>query len=162
MDDDFPEWAARLAMAEALRAVGLPWVPWAAWRKPKDFWMSYEDRLVAIALDARAIAEARRRLPAGMSGAVIGREFRRMSWRCIVAGLALLDADARSRLAARNAADDGPEPVSEREPEPVPAAEREHGLRIVRHEPAVNRQRPGDAKPAAPLFIRRGGEVKGA
>ncbi len=94
----FPDWAGRQLLAEALRAVGLPVVWGAAWRRPADRWMTHEERLLAIELEARVVAEARRMLPPGVSGAAIGDAWRAMSWGCTVAAVAVLDADARERL----------------------------------------------------------------
>ncbi len=98
VDAIFPEWAGRLLLAEALRAVGLPWVPWAVWRRRGDVWMSFEDRLAAIDMEARVVTEARRRLPAGVSSAALGREWREAAWRCTVAGMAIVDVDAPNQL----------------------------------------------------------------
>ena len=98
--DDLPEWAGRHVLAEALEACGLPVVRCAMWRRPHEGWMTYADRLSAIALVCRVIAEARRRLPAGVSGLSLDRRWRDAAWRCTVAGLAMLDADPRERLVA--------------------------------------------------------------
>lgn len=137
-----PDWAARLALAEALRAVGLPWVPSAAWRQPRDAWMTYGDTNAAIELELRVVAEARRQLPAGVSGVVIDREFRAMAWRCVVAGMALLDDERRSRL---------PRPRDDAHDRPADRAM-----------PVVIRRRVAEApmaKPEAPRLIRRRGEA---
>jgi hypothetical protein len=99
VDDDLPEWAGRQLLADALRSCGVPWVPGAWWRRPADRWMTPADTSQAIDLEGRVVAEARRRLPRGVSGRAIGQTWRDAAWRCIVAGLALLDAEARERIA---------------------------------------------------------------
>lgn len=87
--NDFPEWAGRQVLAEAVRAAGLPWVPWAVWRRPCDS-MTYGQRLQAIAVAGAVLDEARRLLPRGVSGEVLGRqEWRDAAWRCIVAAFSL-------------------------------------------------------------------------
>lgn len=143
--DDFPEWAGRAVLAEALRAAGLPWVPWAAWRRPPDT-MTYRRRLQAVALSGRVLDEARRRLPPGVSGAALGAGWRDAAWRCVVAGIALLDDAALARLVGQRHEDhvERVEPVSVMK---SPA----------RHEPAVATVRP--AAPAVKFRIYREGEV---
>ena len=93
---ELPDWAARELLAEAVKAVGLPWVPGAAWQRPREVWMTLTERLAAVNIAGRVIAEARGLLPAG---AGVDRQFRDAAWRCTVAGLALLDADGWNRLA---------------------------------------------------------------
>jgi hypothetical protein len=89
-----------MLLAESLRAVGLPWVPSALWRRPRETWMSLDARFQAIRVVGRVIAEARDLLPAGV---MVDRRLRDAAWRCTVAGLALLDTDARRRLADEHA-----------------------------------------------------------
>jgi hypothetical protein len=96
VNDNLPDWADRELLAEAVQANGLPWVPGAVWRRPDERWLALGDRLLAIALAARVVATARRLLPPGVA---VDRDFRDAAWRCTVAGLALLGADARLRLA---------------------------------------------------------------
>jgi hypothetical protein len=134
MSADFPEWAARQLLAEALRAAGLPVVAGAMWRAPRDA-MTMQQRLQAIDVEGRVLEEARRRLPWGVSSAALAGEFRSMVWRCVVAGMALLDVQARGRLASRGG--DKPE------------------RRPAWGEPSA----PG---PASPLLIRRRGEAANA
>lgn len=155
MSDDLPEWAGRQLLAEALKTCGLPWVPGAWWRRPADRWMSPADTAEAIRLEGLVVAEARRRLPWGTSGTVLGKVWRDAAWRCIVAGLALLDADARARLTCRD----------ERE------HDREHGRDLLPTSTSPKRSDHGrDQRPAAParqpepsapmtFTIRRRGEV---
>lgn len=142
-----PEWAGRQVLAEALKACGLPWVPAAVWRRPRQERMTYGERLAAIGLVGRVIAEARRRLPGGTSGAALDRAWRDVAWRCTVAGLALLDAQARERMVGRRDDEDD-----------------EHDLPAVQAEPVVIRRRVAEAPVAMPaaqatLTIRRRGEV---
>ncbi len=127
-----PEWEGRRLLAQAVAAEGLPWVPWAVWRRPREA-MTYNERLQAVAVAGRVIAEARRRLPPGVSGAAIDRQWRDAAWRCTVAGLALLDADAREQLASGG--DDALEAhAGRREPEP----EAVHPVAVpLRREPTV-------------------------
>lgn len=113
---DFPEWAGRQLLAEALRAAGLPVVFGAMWRRPRDT-MTMRQRLQAIEVGGRVLDEARRRLPPGVSGAVLVGEWREAAWRCTVAGLALLDAQVRERLA-----DDRERRAAQAEPCREPAA----------------------------------------
>lgn len=96
--DDLPEWAGRAVLASALRAAGLPWVPHAVWRMQAGR-MTHAERSLALLLAGKVLAEGRRRLPPGVSGAVLGQEWRDAAWSCIVAGIALLDDEARARLA---------------------------------------------------------------
>lgn len=144
MGEELPEWAARELLADAVKSCGLPWVPWAWWRRPADRWMTPADRIDAIALEGLVVAEARRRLPPGVSGRVIGQTWKDAAWRCIVAGLALLDVDARCRLTRRD--------------------EHEHELLVVRAEPAVVAEPAPPQPEAAPVTftIRRRGEVNRA
>lgn len=112
--NEFPEWAGRAVLAEALKSCGLPVVCAAMWRRPRDT-MTENQRYEAIAVYEQVLAAARRGLPAGTSGSALGREWRDAAWRCTVAGLALLDAPARERLAGRR--DDEAElPVAQAEP----------------------------------------------
>jgi hypothetical protein len=104
MEDDLPGWAGRQLLAEALRAAGLPVVAGAMWRQPADV-LTLGERLEAVDLSGRVLAEARRRLPAGVSGAALAGEFRAMAWRCVVAGMALLDVDDRARLTGQRGGD---------------------------------------------------------
>jgi hypothetical protein len=157
--DDLPEWAGRQLLADALRTCGLPWVPGAWWRRPADRWMSPADTTQAICLEGLVVAEARRRLPWGTTGKVLGREWRDAAWRCIVAGLALLDADARERLAC------GDEHGGEHEREqlatstaPKVPTRSDHG-RDPRH--ATPARQPAAAAPVT-FTIRRRGEVSHA
>lgn len=92
MSADFPEWAARQLLAEALRAAGLPVVAGAMWRAPRVV-LTLEERLQAIDAEARVLDEARRRLPWDVSGAALAGEFREMAWRCAVAALAPMARD---------------------------------------------------------------------
>lgn len=138
--DDFPDWAGRALLAEAVRAAGLPWVPLAVWRRPRDT-MTLGRRHQAIAVYGQVLAEARRRLPLGVSSQVLGPEWRDAAWSCTVAGLALLDAQARERFVSRG--DDEDE---------------------LRAEPVVIRRRAAEGPAAMPmvspmLSIRRRGEV---
>lgn len=138
--DDFPEWAGRALLAEAVRAAGLPWVPLAVWRRPRDT-MTLGQLRQAIAAEGTVLAEARRRLPLGVSSGALGKEWRDAAWRCIVAGIALLDAEAREQIVGRR--DDEHE---------MPA------------EPVVIRRRAAEGPAAMPmvspmLSIRRRGEV---
>ena len=131
---EFPDWAGRMLLAESLRAVGLPWVPSAMWRRPDENWMTLTERLAAVNVAGRVIAEARGLLPPGVSGgATLDRQLRDAAWRCTVAGLALLDAEGWSRLA-------GIEPELRPEPAPIyrpdprnapPAARPEHASRFT-------------------------------
>jgi hypothetical protein len=141
-----PDWAGRHLLADALRAVGLPVIWGAAWRRPADRWMTYEERLFAIELEARVVAEARRLLPPGVSGAAIGEEWRAMSWGCTVAAVAVLDAQARQRL-GKIAADEAVIPKGSGEP-----------LVIRRRDPASTST---TSTPPTILF-RRCGEVQRA
>jgi hypothetical protein len=149
---DFPEWAGRQLLAEALRAVGLPVAVGAMYRRPRDT-MTMRQRLQAIEVGGRVLDEARRRLPPGVSGAVLMGEWREVAWRCTVAGLALLDAEAREQLV-------GPEPelpAVQAEPVAVAVAEPVAGA-----EPVVIRRRVAEApavKPAVSVLFRRRGEV---
>ncbi len=138
MGGELPEWAARQLLAEALRACGLPWVPWAWWRRPADRWMSPADIEHAIALEGLVVAAARLRLPAGVGGRAVDRAWRDAAWRCIVAGLALLDVESRARLAARRD---------------------ESTLLVVKAEPPAMPRRPAAEAPAT-FTIRRRGEVQ--
>jgi len=131
MSMDFPDWVARQLLAEALRAVGLPVVAGAMWRAPRDA-MTLEERLQAIDAEARVLEEARRRLPFGVSSAALAGEFRTMAWRCVVAGIAILDTEARDQLGSWG----GDKP----ERRPVLA-------------------RPAAPRPASPPLIRRRGEA---
>ncbi len=151
--DGFPEWAGRQLLAEALRAVGLPVVFGAMWRRPRDT-MTMPQRLQAIEVADRVRAEASRRLPPGVSGAVLAGEWREAAWRCTVAGLALLDAESREQIV-------GPEPelpVVQAEPVAVAVAE-------PVAEPVVIRRRVAEApagQPAVSVLFRRRGEVSRA
>lgn len=145
--DVLPDWASRQLLGEALRSAGLPVVYGAMYRRPRAAWMTYDERMLAVALEGQVIAEARRRLPPGVSGAAIGLEFRSMAWACIVAGLTLLDVDARCRLAGDGA-------TLARDPERSP----------VEPDTLAIRRRPVEATvaPAAgpqTFTIRRRGEV---
>ncbi len=144
VDADFPEWAGGLLLAEAVQAVGLPWVPWAVWRRPGDAWMSFEERLTALDFEARVVAEGRRRLPTGVSGATLGREWRDAAWRCTVAGMAILDAEARKQFAG------------ERDEEQVANAQPAARPLTIRRGSAPVLTSPTPAPPTI-LFRRRGG-----
>lgn len=149
--DDLPEWAGRHLLAEALKTCGVPWVPGAWWRRPAVRWMTPVDTTQAIYLEGRVVAEARRRLPWGVSGMVLGKAWRDAAWRCIVAGLALLDAEARARLTCH---DEHELLVASTVPK-VPTRS-DHG-RDPRHATLAR-------QPAAPVTftIRRRGEVSHA
>ena len=151
--DFLPDWAGRQLLAESLRDCGLQWAPYAIWRRPSEAWMTYDDRLQAVELEARVVAAARRCLPPGVSGAALGDAWREQAWRCIVAGLALLDTEAREQLAA---GDDDDRGMVGKPVEKVPQ---------VSHAPAgavlIRRRTPGRpiVLPPATLTIRRRGEV---
>lgn len=117
--------------------------------------MAPADRLDAIALEGLVVAEARRRLPAGVSGRVLGKAWRDAAWRCIVAGLALLDADARARLTC---GDEHELLVVRAAPRGLPNA---NGSNLLEPRPAAPAPQP---EPAAPVTftIRRRGEVSRA
>ena len=152
---DFPEWAGRQLLAEALRAVGLPVMFGAMYRRPRDT-MTMRQRLQAIEVVGRVLDEARRRLPPGVSGAVLLGEWREAAWRCTVAGLALLDEQAREQLTGK--AEPEPElPAVQAEPAVVAVAES-----VAEPEPVVIRRRVAEApavKPAVSVLFRRRGEV---
>ncbi|MEI6239602.1 MAG: hypothetical protein WCR51_04375 [Planctomycetia bacterium] len=137
---DFPDWAGRQLLAEALDACGLPFVPWACWRRPRDTISGFQERMHAIALSGRVLAEARRRLPPGVSGAVLDREWRDMAWRCIVAGLVI----GSPAEAAPSVDRDKPAPATPAEPV------------VIRRRAPVNTARPASAPTKAPIFRRRG------
>ncbi len=93
MEADIPELGGYLLLEESLRYLGLPWVSWAVWGRPDEAWLLLADRLEAIALYLSVLEEMRRRLPPETSGAAIGREWRDAAWRCVVAGMAVMDAE---------------------------------------------------------------------
>jgi len=101
--------------------------------------MTFSDTMGAIALERRVVEEMRRRLPPGVSGRAVDRELRDAAWRCIVAGLAPLDADSRVQV--------------------TPDAKPEPELLVVRAaRPVTPAPRPEPAAPVA-FTIRRRGEV---
>lgn len=141
--NEFPDWAGRAVLAEALKACGLPVSYGAMWRRPRDT-MSENQLREALEVYGQVLAQARLILPAGVSGAVLGQEWRDAAWRCTVAGLALLDFQARERLVGRR--------------------DEEHELPPVQAEPVVIRQRAAEAPVVMPaaqatFTIRRRGEV---
>ena len=157
MSDFLPDWAGWQLLAESLRESGLPWVPFAIWRRPSEAWMTYDDRLQAVALEARVVAAARRCLPPGVTGAALGVEWRAQAWRCIVAGLALLDAEAREQLAVGDDDDDDNGGMVGQQVEKVRPSDVAQGVVLIR------REIPGEPikLPPATLTIRREGVRRG-
>ena len=120
--DEFPEWAQRQVLAQALEATGLPWVPSAWYCRPRDN-MKYGQTLQAIALVGRVLQEARLRLPPGACGTMLDRAWRDRAWRCVVAGMGLLDAEAREQFTIRDDAQRARPVAAESPPKPAkPAA----------------------------------------
>ena len=117
--------------------------------------MTPVDTSQAIDLECRVVAEARRRLPWGVSGMVLGKTWRDAAWRCIVAGLALLDAEARERLTCHHE-HERDLLVASSSPKGLPRAD--HG-RDPRH--AAPGRQPAAAAPVT-FTIRRRGEVSHA
>lgn len=105
-----PAWLRRAIVADELRALGLPFVYDAWWRRPSDAWLTHGDTLEAITTSSAVIDGIRRRI------GPVPETVRDAVWRCVVAGLALLPRD---RWPTRRPADDTDElPVRRPEPEP--------------------------------------------
>lgn len=76
-----PRWLGRMILHDELRGIGLPFVPEAVAFKPADYWLTYGDRLKAVAVTAALVRGMQRR------GIAVGDELRSAAWRCTVAGL---------------------------------------------------------------------------
>jgi hypothetical protein len=113
-DNKAPPWLRRAIVADELRALGLPFVADAWWRKPPDAWLTYLERLEAITTASAVIDGIRRRIGA------VPRGLRDAVWRCVVAGLGRLPRD---RWPTRRPADTDELPALEREHEREPEPE---------------------------------------
>jgi hypothetical protein len=120
--------------------------------------MTPADTSQAIDLEGRVVAEARRRLPRGVSGRAIGQTWRDAAWRCIVAGLALLDAEARTRLTCD---DDHERELLVASTTPSAASKQTHVSVLPQRRPATPARQPAAAAPVT-FTIRRRGEVSRA
>jgi hypothetical protein len=120
--DKAPPWLRRAIVADELRALGLPFVADAWWRRPNDT-LTLRERHEAITTSSAVIDKVRRRIgpvPEALRAAV---------WRCVVAGLAVLPRD---RWPTRRPADTGDE---------LPALEQRRDEREHDDEPLVIRRR---------------------
>lgn len=118
-----PRWLGRMILHDELRGIGLPFVPEAVVFRPADFWLTYGDRLEAVAVTTAIVQGMQRR------GIAVGDELRSAAWQCTVAGLRRLPREKwpwnRQRVA-----------VSPRRP-----AEQEHAAEQLDAEPLVIRRR---------------------
>lgn len=74
MMDELPGWSRRTILHDAVRALGLPWIPSAIVPGATTPAPTHGEILDALGLTSRIVQEMRRRLPRGVSGAAVDGE----------------------------------------------------------------------------------------
>lgn len=74
MTHELPGWSRRTLLHDAVRALGLPWIPSAIVPGATTPAPTYGEAIDALGLTGRIAQEMRRRLPRGVSGAAVDGE----------------------------------------------------------------------------------------
>lgn len=134
-DAPLPDWLGRQLLHRAVVELELPWDATALVRGPGPGALTHNENLEAVDLSLRIVSAMRRRLPWGISGTAVDRNWLHVAFQ--VASWAIVRGQAPGL-------DDD---MDDREP---PQA-------VVEHGPAPRGPRPGGGAVAVEIVARKGG-----